>query len=365
MEPMKPEVMIRQVNDLPNMTRQQTHRFNEAVCEAFSPKELHSIFRLFIVGDGDSYHAAEAVELAFENIAGVTCEPMSAQRFLDYAVEFIPIYSPISTLVVVVSASGRTERGLQCLERAKESGALTLALTGTPDSPFTQTGERVILVDVPDFGRSPGIRTYNASLMGLLLLAIRQGEAKGRFSKDESEGMIAEIASLAGVMEATLADSEGPARQAAEDYQDADKMIYLGSGPSYGTALFSAAKVVEAAGVFATGQDLEEWAHVERFSYPRNLTNMPTIIIAPPGRSRWRAVKIAELAKQLGRRVAVVAQGKDAEITRHADFTFPISGEVREEFSPLVYHISANFFAAYLTKNLGRMLFRSDQWTPA
>jgi hypothetical protein len=36
-------------------------------------------------------------------------------------------------------------------------------------------------------------------------------------------------------------------------------------------------------------------------------------------------------------------------------------GEVREAFSPLVYHLIFNHFASYLTTALGRMCFRTDR----
>ncbi|MEZ4707109.1 MAG: hypothetical protein R3A44_07890 [Caldilineaceae bacterium] len=36
-------------------------------------------------------------------------------------------------------------------------------------------------------------------------------------------------------------------------------------GPNYPTALFSAAKVLEAAGRHAMGQETEEWAHLQYF----------------------------------------------------------------------------------------------------
>jgi glucosamine--fructose-6-phosphate aminotransferase (isomerizing) len=261
-------------------------------------------------------------------------------------------------LVIAISASGRTERGLQSLARAKEYGALTVALTGTPGSPFTEAGERVVLVDLPDFGRSPGIRTYNASLMGLAAIALRLGEAHGKYDAVHVESVHAQIAGLAEVMTATLEATAAPAQAAADAWQDAQIQAWLGSGPSYGTALFSAAKVVEAAGIFAIGQDLEEWAHVERFVYP---DDMPTVIIAPPGRSHWRAIRLAELVKKLGRRLAVVVQDGDEELTSHADFVFPVMGEVSEALSPLVYHIPSNFFASRITENLGRMLFQSDR----
>jgi glucosamine--fructose-6-phosphate aminotransferase (isomerizing) len=349
--------MVRQVNDLPVMTREQSRRFDEHVRSALSADDLKSIERVFVTGDGDSYHAARAQEMFFESVAGVPCHPMSAQRFLDYGAEWMTLEKG-RALVVAISASGRTERGLQSLARAQVYGALTVALTGTPGSPFTEAGERVLLADLPDFGRSPGIRTFNASLMGLIALALRLGEARGKFDGDFVDVMHTEIAGLAELMTATLQAVEAPAIAAADAWQDAPMQVWLGSGPSYGTALFSAAKVVEAAGIFAIGQDLEEWAHVERFAYP---DDMPVVIIAPPGRSHWRAVKLAEQVKKLGRRLAVVVRDGDDEITPHADFVFPVMGEVREELSPLVYHIPSNFFAARITEDLGRMLFQSDR----
>ncbi len=357
MDPMKPEVMIRQVKDLPVMTREQTLRFDEVVCAAFGDGELRSIERVFVTGDGDSYHAARAEELFFESVAGIPCHPISAQRFLDYGAERMKLEKGRS-LVIAISASGRTERGLQSLARARKFGALTVALTGTAGSPFTEAGERVVVVDLPDFGGSPGIRTYNGSLMGLIAIALRIGEARGKYDAAFVDRMHTEIAGLDAVMEATLQAVELPAAAAADAWQDAPMQIWLGSGPSYGTALFSAAKVVEAAGIFAIGQDLEEWAHVERFAYP---DDMPVVVIAPPGRSHWRAVMLAEQAKKLGRRLAVVIRDGDDEIARHADFVFPVMGDVREELSPLVYHIPSNFLAARITENLGRMLFQSNR----
>ena len=243
------------------------------------------------------------------------------------------------------------------MQRAREYGATTVAITGAPESPFTKTADRTILVDLPDFGPSPGIRTYNASLLGLLLMAIRIGELKDRYHQVEANAMRAELTSLAGAMQATIEACEKPAREAARAFKGAPVYLVLGSGPSYGTALFSAAKVVETANEFAFGQDLEEWAHVENLAYP---DDMPTFVIAPPGRSHWRAVKLAETAKQRGRRVVAVVSEGDREIAAHADFVLPVVGELREAFSPLVYHIGMDLFAAYLTEAFGRKVFQMD-----
>jgi glucosamine--fructose-6-phosphate aminotransferase (isomerizing) len=166
-----------------------------------------------------------------------------------------------------------------------------------------------------------------------------------------------ELASLSDAADATAKACAQPARDAAAALKDSPIQVWLGSGPSYGTALFSSAKVVEAAAVFAVGQDLEEWNHVEKYALPHDV---PTFIIAPPGRSYWRAIELARQAKQLGRRLVAITQAGDTEIAPLADFVFPVVGEVREEFSPLLYHIASNLFASFVAENLGRKLFQAD-----
>jgi glutamine---fructose-6-phosphate transaminase (isomerizing) len=359
MEPMKSSVMLVQVNDLPNVIRTEVRSFDKIIRQVLSPLEVMSLSRVYLVGDGDSFHASLATEMAFENIAKINCEPQSAMRFLEYGADFIPSNFPNDTLMVGISASGGTQRVVQSLERARNASPniITLGMTGNPNSPVAQAGKYMVGLELPDLGRSPGIRTYAASLLGLYLLAIRIGELKNRFHNLEANQIRQELTNLSDVVEKTIAAIDDPTRRAAEAYKNAPLMMFLGSGPSYGTAMFSAAKVVEASGIFSMAQDLEEWAHVERFTYPMDT---PTVIIAPPGRSYWRAVDLAKTAKKLGRRLVAVVREGDDTIAPLADFVFPVIGEVREEFSPLVYHVAANLFASRLAEGLGRMLFQSD-----
>jgi len=354
---MEPSVLINQAQDLANVMSEKTPLFTQIVKATLSPEEIHLIRRVFIFGDGDSYHAARAMEMAFENIADIPCEPMSSQRFLDYQAEWLRVKEPNDTLVIGVSASGKTQRVVQGLSRANKYGGLTIALTGTPDSQVTTVAQRTICVDLPDMGPSPGIRTYNASLMGLGLLALYISEVTESQHKSVLIKNREQFAHLADAMERTIHAAEIPTQKAANALKDAQMMMFLGSGPSYGTALFCAAKVVEAAGVFAIGQDLEEWAHVERFAYP---TDMPVFIIAPPGRCYQRAAKLAYAAHHYGRRVVSIIGDDDREIAPHSDYVLPIFGNMREEFSPLVYHITTNFFASYLTEYLERKPFQGD-----
>jgi len=358
MESLKPEVMIEQVEGLAGDLRALTHPFAQQVRTVLTPSEWRAVNKVYLTGDGDSYHASCAAEMAFAAIADIACAPMSAQRFLDYGTAWMRQSAPHQTLVIATSASGGTKRVVQAIERAKEHGALTIALTGTPDSAVTQVADRTIVVELPQKQRSPGIRTYQASLMGMLLVAIQLGEMLSTYHQEEANGLRQELALLADIVDATTDAIKGQCREVADMIADTPTMVMVGSGPSYGTALFSAAKVVEAAGIFATGQDLEEWWHVERFAYP---IDMPMFVIAPPGRSYWRAGDLAATARALGRRVIAVTHENDTEVARHAHTVLPVHGEVREEFSPLLYHLFAGYVASYVATRLGRALFQTDR----
>src|SRR5712691_5498526 len=193
MEPLKPEVMVRQVEGLAGDLRALTRPFDQQIRTVLTPLEWRAVKKVYLTGDGDSYHASCAAEMAFEAIADVTCEPMSAQRFLDYGAAWMRPAAPQQTLVIATSASGGTKRVVQAIERAKERGALTIALTGAPNSAVTQAADRTIVVEAPPRERSPGIRTYQASLLGMLLVAIQLGEMRNTLQQNEADALRQEL----------------------------------------------------------------------------------------------------------------------------------------------------------------------------
>src|SRR5205823_269339 len=112
-----------------------------------------------------------------------------------------------------------------------------------------------------------------------------------------------ELATLADPVHATADAIREPCRQVAHLISQAPAVVMLGSGPGLGTAMFGAAKIVEAAAVLAMGQDLEEWCHVERFADP---ADTPLFLLSSPGRSHSLAGAVAARAAALGRRVIAV-----------------------------------------------------------
>jgi glutamine---fructose-6-phosphate transaminase (isomerizing) len=355
-EAIRPNVMIRQADALAADIRDQVGPVSQQLEHLPLPAGWLSAETAYLTGDGDSYHAACAAAMAFETIAGLRCEPVSALSFLEYRAPWLRPAAKSRPLLIAVSASGGTERAVQAIQVARHRGALTIAVTGTAGSALTRAADRSLVISLPQLEPSPGVRTYQASLLGLLLLAIRLGQARQHCAQVEAGVLLRDFAALAGNVEATADAVRDRCRDLAGTIAGAPVVVITGSGPSYGTALFSAAKLVEAAGVFSAGQDLEEWSHVERWAYPRD---MPVFVIAPPGRSRSRAVTVAAIASDQGRQVVGVIPEDDDEIARHASFVLPVRGRVREEFSPLLYCVFACYLAPYAATQLGRRPFQA------
>jgi glutamine---fructose-6-phosphate transaminase (isomerizing) len=356
---MKPELILDQMETLGDIHRNNYKEIDQAVREAFSALELESLHRVIALGDGDSYHAALATKMAFGEFTDVSYYPTPAFQFLAYDSDYIPFNFPRDTLVVGVSASGGSSKVVASVKKAREVSEKIIAagLVGNTDSRVADAAGRMISTQLPELGRSPGIRTYTASLMGLLSLAIRIGEIKRSFHMTKANQLRQEIVNMADDVDATYQASIEPAKAAAKMMKNSSFISFAGSGPSYGSAYFSGAKVVESAGIFPGIQDLEEWAHVERFAYP---VDYPVFLVAPPGKSYPRALELAKGLKAIGHPLLAVVDCDDDEIVALADFVFPVQGKTREEFSPLLYYIAGTTFAYYLTKELDRHMFMTD-----
>ncbi|MEU5634079.1 SIS domain-containing protein [Streptomyces rishiriensis] len=353
---MRPEVMLRQVSRLADDLRAHTGSFDEQVRALPGTVGLADIESVVVVGDGDSDHAARAVEMAFRSVAGVDCRPVSALPFTHYR-QPSALPPPARVLTIAVSASGRTPLVIRAAEQTRAAGGVTVALTGGARSPLARTADATVLLALPDQEPSPGVRTYQASLLGALLLATALGQARGHLDRTDADAVRGELGALADAVEATVDDLVVRTRRIADRIADAPALAVLGSGPSHGTALYSAAKVIETSAVLAIGQDLEEWCHVERFAGPADL---PTFVLAPPGRCSDHARGVARRATELGRRVVTVApvDRLDGSGTWAA---LPVHGQVREEFSPLLYHLFAAPLACHLAQLLDRIPFAAGR----
>lgn len=329
------------------------------VTGVFSPTQCRKIKRIIITGCGDSHHAALIAELAFEQLAGLPCEPLAALQFSRYAVPYISGDS----LVLAISVSGQVSRTIEALDLARQAGVTTAAITGSRQTPLAQYADLVLESNVPPLPAElaglivPGTRSFVASLLTLFILAIHIGQQRNHLTKNSAIKLHLELSELADLMEQTIAICDPVADEAALAWESETNFVYCGSGPNYGTAAFSAAKLLEASGDTAIAQDMEEWAHLQYFA---RHTSTPTILISNAGRDEDRAMEIATAAKRIGRQVAIVApESSHLATTSDKDFLFPLAGKPRECFSPLLASLPGVLFASYRAQRIKEQYFRN------
>ncbi|MCX6068650.1 MAG: hypothetical protein NT121_23370, partial [Chloroflexi bacterium] len=242
---------------------------------------------------------------------------------------------------------------------ARQAGATTLALSATPGSRVAMAGDVLFQVPNPAFPdpegvHIPGARSFFINQVALLLIAIRIGEVRGTLTSPQATAIRNEIFALGKVIEETINSNESAIQKLAADWKDAKEFVFAGSGPNFGIALFTAAKVLEASGDPALGQDTEEWCHLQYFAKD---ANTPTFAITAAERDLSRVTEMVVAAKAIGRRVVVIAPKTALELTKLADAAFTFS-PVREMFSHLVTQIPGLLFAAYRAEVVGEPFFR-------
>jgi len=352
--------MHQQIDTLPALLAEIAQPFDVSARETFDFETCTSIKRVYLTGCGDSFHASLGAELAFNQFAGVPTQALSALTFSRYTVGYLPPTGPKTNLVIAVSVSGVVSRTIEALQLALQAGAVGVALTGAPDAPLAQSTDKVFLTTIPPLPDElksviPGVRSYLASQVALYLAAIRIGEVRGHITTAQADSLRAELRDLAGVMQTFIERAEPICRELMAQWQDAREFVYVAAGPLYGAALFSAAKMLEASGDSALGQETEEWTHIQYFGDP---PETPTILLNAAGFDADRMAELARAAHSIGRRVAAALPEGEQEISQYVQTILPVPGNVREAFAPIVYSIPGELLAAERASYFGHNYFR-------
>ena len=357
-----PNAMRQQIDTLPALVRDIAGPFDASARRAFDFETCVSAKRIYLVGCGDSHHAPVGAELAFHQLAGVPTQALSSLPFSRYTAGYLPATGPKTNLVIGVSVSGEVSRTIEALDMARLAGATTVALTGNPGGPLNGVAEKLFETAVPPLPDElagmvvPGIRSYLASQIALLMAALRIAEVRGSLTTPEAAAERAAIAELADVIEETIQICEPVVDELTDAWSDAAIFEFVGAGPLYGVAMFSAAKLLEASGDSALAQETEEWSHLQYFV---EATDIPTMLLCANGFDGDRMAEVARAAQSVGRPLALVSTKDATEIRQYVKTLLPIARAVPERYASIVYSIPGELFAAARASSIGAPYFRN------
>lgn len=254
----------KEIYSLPVMTRTLCENLPEETKSIFTKGKLSTFKRIIITGCGDSLCAAYAVKECYEKLLKIDIDtPVCIDLARHYDVRRFGETG--STLVILVSFSGKVSRVVEAAQRAKRYGAVTMAVTHDSESPVALACDYVLHI-VPekfDLHRTPGCRTYVASMLGLYSFAITMAEALNKISEEEATEYRNDILAYSASSEKSTEELEDKLYNIAVRWRDMPYFEFLSSGPEFASAWFGQAKIYEATGDFSRYENFEDWTHVD------------------------------------------------------------------------------------------------------
>jgi glucosamine--fructose-6-phosphate aminotransferase (isomerizing) len=238
-----------------------------------------------------------------------------------------------NAMVVGISQSGESTDVNLVLERAREAGAFTIAVTNEAASALARIPHQTFLVRAGKEKSVAATKTYTGQLLVFYLIAWALGAP---FPLDDLE-RIAESAAVALKLENAIL-------RRAERYRFMERALVVARGLNYSNAFEFALKLMETCYVVAerfSGADLLHGpiAMVE--------SSFPSFLFAPPGVT-WPAQRetLAKLDQLKADTLTITDRGNREASTRGNAIVIP--AKLAELYTPIPYIIPAQLFAACL-----------------
>jgi len=303
----------------------------EASAEAVTER-LAGAARVFLVGIGTSYHAAQIGEYLMRAYAGNL--PVQAVHAFEFALYGPPI-GP-QDAVVGVSHRGTKRYTGAALARAREAGCATALITGEAGTGTVPEVDQ-ILRTVPQERSSAHTISYTGSVAALAALADRVG---GRRQGRRPLGPAYLRNDIPAALRAALATEPG-VEALARTHAGRRRVWVVGGGPGAVVASEIALKIKETSYLQAEGLSVEAMLHGPfQCVDPEDLF----VLIAQEGPSAGRVAELAAQVRTIGAGLLVV--GDDS--ARRIDDAACLVPHVPEPLAGLTCAVPLQLFAYHL-----------------
>jgi len=291
---------------------------------------------IHLVACGTSYYASLAGKYFIEKLTNLPVEVALASEYRYYSIR-----NP-NALVIAVTQSGETADTIAVLKEAKNSGLRTLVITNVIGSTATRIADSYILTQSgPEIGVA-ATKTFTAQIMTLFLLALKTANNQNTLGPAETYNYIIQLKELSRYVRDVLQRSD-QIKAMAEHLKDAQSAFYIGRGVDYPIALEGALKLKEISYIHAEGFAAGELKHG-----PLALltTETPVVAIVTEGSTYDKMIANIGEIKARGSKVIAIAEDKDTEIEKHADYVlrFPCDSK---ELSCIVIAVLLQLLAYY------------------
>jgi glucosamine--fructose-6-phosphate aminotransferase (isomerizing) len=307
-------------------------------------EQLRAYEEVLLLGMGTSRHAAMVGEYLIEDWAGLPARSQDASEFRYRR----PTFGP-KTLAVVLTQSGETADTLVGLHRAKERGALTIAVTNVFASSAARDADGAIYLHSGPEICVASTKTLAAHMVSLSLLGLRLATVNGRVSLERRHELVAALRALPEQIRA-LVDREAEIAKIARRYSQYRNFMYFGRGLSYPVALEGALKLKEISYVHAEGTTGGELKHGPIALLDQDF---PVIAICTASATKDKMVSnVHEIAARNAPVLALVTAGDHSLDGVAADiFEMPAA---EEAMAAILNTVMLQLFAYHVAVELGQ-----------
>lgn len=327
--------MLKEIHEQPDVIGRMVEAEQENVAKLAAEIEERDIDFVVMAARGTSDHAAIYGKylLEIKNSLPVGLADPSIFTLYDAKLKMD------RALVIGVSQSGQATDVAECLNRCRQSGALTAAITNVPGSTLTQFADYTILCHA---GQEKGVaatKTYTSTLAALYLLS-------ASLAHDVTHAKT-QLLGCAEAMRSALKIEELCAEK-AERYRFMQDGYVISRGLNYCTAQETALKLAETSYVGMLAYSAADFLHGPIAAVHESEA---CFLCAPPGKAFSTMVDMASRLNERNAEVAVISS--EDEILSYATTPFKLDVSVDEDLSPLIYILPGQFLAYYLAVSRG------------
>jgi len=311
-----PHFMLKEIFDQPDTTNNVIRGriseldrnviFNEKIEEILENK----INSINIIACGTSYYAGLVGKYLLEQLLNI---PVNVELASEY--RYFGIRNEES-LIIAVTQSGETLDTLAALKEAKNSGSQTLVITNVIGSTATRIADAYILTQSgPEIGVA-ATKTFTSQILILFLTALKIAINENKIGSDDAYKYLTMLKELPRKIRHIL-DSSDEILKIAKKIKDSQSVFYIGRGINFPLALEGALKLKEISYIHAEGFAAGELKHGP-FALLTEKT--PVIAIATNDKTYDKIIANIGEIKARGPKVIAIAEEKDTEIEKHADY---------------------------------------------
>ncbi len=290
---------------------------------------------ILLAARGTSDNAAQFGRYLLEITTGIPVTLAAPSIFTLYNAP----YRFDGALVVGISQSGESTDTNLVVERARASGAPTVAITNEPASTLARIAEHVFLVHAGREQSVAATKTYTGQLLMLYLLAYAIG---ANIALDDL-ARVPEWAARALELQTEIAGR-------VDRYREMERAVVVGRGLNYATAFEFALKLMETCYVVA-----ERFSSADFLHGPIAMVEaaFPAFLFAPAGVT-WPGLReMIEKLIDLQAETLLITDAANPEALGFTDRAVALPVALPELYTPIPYIIPAQLFAAHLAAAKG------------